>query len=74
MAQSDKRPEESEPVDVVQSALDHIRREEEFQELVHQLAHRGMDLASEGRIDEVEQVFSEALALARSWNLPRWEG
>lgn len=33
-----------------------------------------MDLASEGRIDEVEQVFSEALALARSRNLPRWEG
>lgn len=72
MSQRRSEPEHG-PVDVVQSALDHIRREEEFQELVHQLSHRGMDYAAKGRIDEVEQVFAEALALARERNLPRWE-
>jgi tetratricopeptide (TPR) repeat protein len=73
MAYSGDSSEERAQVDAVQSALDHIQREEEFQEFVHQLAHRGLDLAAAGRIDEVEQVFSEALALARSRNLPRWE-
>lgn len=73
MAHSNDTPEEPAPDDAVQSALKHIQQEEEFQEYVHQLTHRGLDLAAEGRIDEVEQVFSAALALARSRNLPRWE-
>lgn len=72
MADGDTSEERS-PVDAVPSALDHIQGEEEFQDYVHQLAHRGLDLAAAGRIDEVEQVFSEALALARSRNLPGWE-
>ena len=74
MTDNDDTPEEGPgQMDVVRAALDHIQREEEFQEYVHQLAHRGLDLADAGRIDEVEQVFSEALALAHSRNLPRWE-
>jgi tetratricopeptide (TPR) repeat protein len=71
MVHKDHTPEDQDGA--FRSALEHIQHEEEFQELVHQLSHRGMALAAQGRINEVEQVFSEVLNLARERHLPRWE-
>lgn len=59
--------------DIVHIAEELLQRENEQQEHIHRLTHQGTDEALAGRLEQAEEIFSQALTLAREQHYPRWE-